>query len=129
MLLKILMPLIICTFIGLKPEKHNEQSFRKIILFAYADDDKSLKKQLEILNSDPKGLAERDLKISVKIWAKDTGITHQKFKITKNQFAFILIGNDGGEKYRSFTIVAKQKLYSIIDAMPMRRYEMKKSDN
>ena len=125
MLLQILMPLIICTFIGLAPEKHNEQSFREIILFAYADDDQSLKKQLEILNSDPKGLAERDLKISVKIWAKDKGITHQKFKISKNQYAFILIGKDGGEKYRSFNVVTKQKLYSIIDAMPMRRYEMK----
>ena len=125
MLLQLLMPLIFCTFIGLAPEKSNEQSFREIILFAYADDDQSLKKQLEILNSDPRGLTERDLKISVKIWAKERGIIHQKFKITKNQFAFILIGKDGGEKYRSFNIVTKQKLYSIIDAMPMRRYEMK----
>ena len=125
MLLRILIPLIICAFIGLKPEKNNEQNFREIILFAYADDDQSLKKQLEILHSDPKGLAERDLKISVKIWAKDKGITHRKFKIAKNQYAFILIGKDGGEKYRSFSVVTKQKLYSIIDAMPMRRYEMK----
>jgi len=129
MLLQILMPLIICTFIGLKPEKHNEKNFREIILFAYADDDKSLKKQIEILNNDPKGLAERDLKIAVKIWSKDKGTTHQKFKIAKNQYAFILIGKDGGEKYRSFSVVAKQKLYSIIDAMPMRIYEMRKSDN
>ena len=125
MLLQLLMPLIFCTFIGVKPEKHNEQSFREIILFAHADDDKSLIKQLEILNSDPKGLAERDLKISVKILAKDKGLTHKKFKITKNQYAFILIGKDGGEKFRSFNVVTKQKLYSIIDAMPMRRYEMK----
>ena len=125
MLLQILMPLIICIFIGLAPEKHNEQSFREIIIFAYADDDQSLIKQLEILNSDPKGLTERDLKISVKFWAKDKGITHQKFKIAKNQYAFILIGKDGGEKYRSLNIVTTQKLYSIIDAMPMRRYEMK----
>ena len=125
MLLQILIPIIISTSIILNPEKNNEQSFREIILFAYADDDKSLKKQLEILNSDPKRLAERDLKISVKIWIKDKGIIHQKFKINKNQFAFILIGKDGGEKYRSISIVTKQKLYSIIDAMPMRRYEMK----
>ena len=125
MLLQILITLIISTSIGLNPDKNTSQSFREIILFAYADDDKSLKKQLEILNSDPKGLAERDLKISVKIWIKDKGIIHQKFKINKNQFAFILIGKDGGEKYRSFNVVTKQKLYSIIDAMPMRRYEMK----
>ena len=125
MLLQILITLIISTSIGLNPDKNTSQSFREIILFANADDDQSLKKQLEILNSDPKGLAERDLKISVKIYAKDKGITHQKFKIAKNQFTFILIGKDGGEKYRSISIVTKQKLYSIIDAMPMRRYEMK----
>ena len=125
MLLQILITFIFSTTIGLKPEKNNEQNFREIILFAYDDDDQSLIKQLEILNSDPKGLAERDLKISVKIWAKDKGITHRKFKIAKNQYAFILIGKDGGEKYRSFNVVTKQKLYSIIDAMPMRRYEMK----
>jgi len=125
MLLQIFITLIISTSIILNPEKDTAQSFREIILFAYADDDKLLKKQLEILNSDPKGLAERDLKISVKIWAKDKGLTHKKFKITKNQYAFILIGKDGGEKYRSFNVVTKQKLYSIIDAMPMRRYEMK----
>ena len=125
MLLQILITFIISTTIGLKPEKHNEQNFREIILFAYTDDDQSLKKQLEILNSDPKGLAERDLKISVKIWAKHKGITYQKFKISKNQYAFILIGKDGGEKFRSFNVVTKQKLYSLIDAMPMRRYEMK----
>ena len=125
MLLQIFITLIISTSIILNPEKDTAQSFREIILFAYADDDKLLKKQLEILNSDPKGLAERDLKISVKIWAKDKGLTHKKFKITKNQYAFILIGKDGGEKYRSFNVVTKQKLYSIIDAMPMRRYEKK----
>ena len=125
MLLQILITLIISTSIGLNPDKNTSQNFREIILFAYVDDDQSLKKQLEILNSDPKGLAERDLKISVKIWVKDKGITHQKFKIAKNQFAFILIGKDGGEKYRSFNVVTKQKLYSFIDAMPMRKYEIK----
>jgi hypothetical protein len=129
MLSQIIMMLIISASIGLKPEKHNVQNFREIILFAYADDDQSIKKQLEILNSDPKGLAERDLKISVKIWRKDEGITHQKFKIAKNQFTFILIGKDGGEKFRSTSVVTLENLYSIIDAMPMRRYEMRKSDN
>ena len=125
MIIQILTPLIISTFISLNPDKNTSQNFREIILFANADDDKLLKKQLEILNSDPKGLAERDLKISVKIWVKDKGITHQKFKIAKNKYALVLIGKDGGEKYRSFSVVTKQKLYSIIDAMPMRKYEMK----
>lgn len=126
MLLQILFTIIISTAIGVKPNKNNTQNFREVILFAYADDDVSLKKQLSILNTDSKGLAERDLKISVKIFGKDKTLSHQKFKINKNQFAFVLVGKDGGEKYRSFTVISQQKLYSIIDAMPMRIYEMRK---
>lgn len=126
MLLQIVYILIFSASIGFKPHKNTTQNFREIILFAYADDDTSLKKQLEILNNDPKGLAERDIKFSVKIFAKDKTLAHQKFKITKNQFAFVLIGKDGGEKYRSLTVVTKQELFSIIDAMPMRVYEMQK---
>ena len=129
MLFQIFILLIISTSIGIKPEKSNAQNFREIILFTYSDEDSTLKKQIDILKSDPKGLAERDLKIFVKIWGKDKLASHQKFKIPKNQFAFVLIGKDGGEKYRSLNVVTQQKLYSIIDAMPMRIYEMKKSDN
>lgn len=126
MLLQIFFTIIISTAIGVKPNKNNTQNFREVILFAYDEDDTSLKKQLEILNNDPKGLAERDIKFSVKIFAKDKTLAHQKFKITKNKFAFVLIGKDGGEKYRSLTVVTKKELFSIIDAMTMRVYEMRK---
>lgn len=115
--------------IGFKPDENPKKSCREVILFAYADDDISLKKQLIILNSDPKGLAERDLRISIKLWGLDKSLTHQKYKIPKNLFVFVLIGKDGGEKYRSEKITSLQKLYAIIDAMPMRVYEMRKKDN
>lgn len=38
----------------------------------------------------------------------------------------ILIGKDGGEKYRKSTILSNENLFAIIDAMPMCRTEMKK---
>jgi len=122
---------IICLFvygalIGFKSDKKAMQNFREIIIFAYSDDDSSLKKQLVILNSDAKGLAERDLNVAINIWAKDKKLAHQKYKISKNKFTLVLIGKDGGEKYRSEKIITSQKLYAIIDAMPMRVYEMRK---
>lgn len=42
-----------------------------------------------------------------------------------NDFEVILIGLDGGIKLRRSTILLKKDLFSIIDAMPMRRNEMR----
>jgi hypothetical protein len=126
MLLQMLYLFALSTIIGFKPDEKANQNFREIIIFAYADDDDSLKKQLVILNSDIKGLKERDLIIVIKVWGKDKNLAHQKYKIAKNQFTLVLIGKDGGEKYRSEKIISLQKLYAIIDAMPMRRHEMGK---
>jgi hypothetical protein len=38
------------------------------------------------------------------------------------------VGKDGGEKLRSDTVVSPEQLFSIIDAMPMRKDEMKNQD-
>jgi hypothetical protein len=40
-------------------------------------------------------------------------------------FEIILIGLDGGIKLRKNDIVSREELFSIIDAMPMRRNEMR----
>ena len=44
----------------------------------------------------------------------------------KNQFEIILIGLDGGIKYRKTELLTMEDLFSIIDSMPMRRAEMRK---
>ena len=44
----------------------------------------------------------------------------------KNQFEVILIGLDGGTKYRKTELLTTEELFSIIDSMPMRRAEMRK---
>ncbi len=49
-----------------------------------------------------------------------------QFKIDDDAFSIILIGKDGGEKFRSSTVVASSKIINMIDSMPMRRQEMKK---
>ena len=40
-------------------------------------------------------------------------------------FAAVLVGKDGGEKFRSEGPVSPEVLFEIIDAMPMRRREMR----
>jgi hypothetical protein len=46
--------------------------------------------------------------------------------VPPGQFMVILIGKDGGEKFRQDRNVELKEILNIIDAMPMRRQEMKK---
>lgn len=49
----------------------------------------------------------------------------KKLKIDESSlFTFVLIGKDGGEKFRSEKLVDHKQLFGLVDAMPMRRYEM-----
>lgn len=47
-----------------------------------------------------------------------------RFHVAPGTFALILVGKDGGEKYRSSHIISYRTLADIVDAMPMRRQEM-----
>ena len=51
----------------------------------------------------------------------------ERYRVDENTFTFILVGKDGSEKMRSDTVVTRDELYAIIDAMPMRRGEMRKN--
>ena len=68
--------------------------------------------QSKVLASDPKGLKIRDIKVN-----EHFGNT--AFKIT-------LTGKDGGVKLTSKSVLTLKKLYDTIDAMPMRKSEMKR---
>lgn len=43
----------------------------------------------------------------------------------KNEFEVILIGLDGSIKLRQMEVLSKEDLIAIIDAMPMRKSEIK----
>jgi hypothetical protein len=49
----------------------------------------------------------------------------ENFNIGQSNFYAILIGKDGSEKLRSASAIDTEKLFGTIDAMPMRRQEMK----
>lgn len=54
-----------------------------------------------------------------------SSMLYTKYKKTKSDFEVILIGLDGGIKLRQDSILTKQKLYTLIDSMPMRKNELK----
>ena len=82
-------------------------------------------RQQQWLQADSLGVAERDLQIEV------VGV-HQpwfnRYRLDTARFTAVLIGKDGGEKFRSNEPVRPAQLFAIIDAMPMRQAELRKKN-
>ena len=51
----------------------------------------------------------------------------QRFGLPDRGFQVVLVGKDGGVKLRRDEPLAPRDLWSVIDAMPMRRREMRRS--
>jgi len=109
---------------------------RLFIVFADTDSSNLYKKQIKELRDHEDGLQDRDLKI-LHLFIDDqshSGVTplpeetvgtlYQTYDIAKGDFVVILIGKDGTEKLRARSPLPTDKLFSVIDAMPMRQREM-----
>lgn len=109
---------------------------RVILLFAPDFQNQTLERQLDLFQKNEKELADRKLivyQITPDEVKKEGELLKnkrelkeewKKFSIKKNEFTFILIGLDGGEKMRSLEVVPLDKLFAKIDRMPMRRSEI-----
>jgi hypothetical protein len=88
----------------------NSSDLRILDVYTKSKSDKYYLEQMKALNSDPKGIKLRDIKIREHLGSP-------AFKIT-------LTGKDGMIKLTSKSVLKLQKLYDTIDAMPMRKAEM-----
>ena len=95
---------------------------RQLLVFTSSTGQREYMKQLNLLNGDQAGLNERDLKIRI-IGPKE--LERSYYKVQTDEFCIVLIGKDGSEKYRTTSLLSLAKLYSLIDAMPMRKQEMR----
>ena len=111
---------------------------RLILLFTSQVDDPLFQQQYDLLRADPSGLDERDLLIfrvlpnriiseSDTAGAARADNLRERYRADGEDFLILLIGKDGSEKLRSDTVVSRQALYERIDAMPMRREEMRRN--
>ena len=96
---------------------------RPVLLFAPSERDEAYLLQMKILDADKSGLAERDILVLSDISALGKGKLRETLQI--DGFEIILIGKDGVVKFRSKTPISVEELFSLIDAMPMRRQEMR----
>lgn len=99
---------------------------RSIIIFGNKDL-MAVKQQWELLQKDSIGLTERDIQLTL---VAPGGKEYQKFSVNPlDPFTVILVGRDGGEKYRSTEVTSTKQFFTLIDAMPMRKVEMRKQKN
>ena len=113
---------------------------RPLIVFAPASDDARLAEQMRALNDARAGLKDRDQVVLVVTSegiepalgpdpdgasAEAATALRERFGIGPNDFAVILVGKDGTEKLRETEPLSTESLFGTIDAMPMRRREMR----
>ena len=113
----------------------------RVLIIKYNDHSKDLfKEQRAFLEGEAKGLKERKMLLvfckdndcTFKDYVKDEVYTLQNGKRVKLDFPWkdkatfelVLLGLDGGVKFRKDSPITSEELYAIIDGMPMRRAEL-----
>lgn len=101
--------------------RHGDRLFA---IFAPSPEDPAYLRQAELLRNSEVAFAERDLR-RTDLLAPDGGDARERYGVGDGGFACVLVGKDGGVKYRFSEPVRPQELYALVDAMPMRRREMR----
>ena len=109
---------------------------RPLLVFADHDSSLSLKSQRGIVDANRSGFAERDMVVVFVVGDQVTvelgGMPGESAAALRRQygvsgaFKAVLVGKDGGAKLSSFEPLSAIRLFSTIDAMPMRRNEMRR---
>ncbi len=108
---------------------------RPILVFAPAGDPR-MSEQTDRFAEDPAARRERDV-VLIEIEGPsarangtpiaDAAALRDRFGVSDEAFAVILVGKDGGEKARSGAVTDPREFYDLIDGMPMRQREMRSS--
>ena len=108
------------------------QSKNRVVILFGGSGDQKLARQVELLKNQESDLAERDVVVITVIgdevrpvYGDATGVDARKLRheadIKGNTFQAVVIGKDGGVKLRSSDVVSDDKLFGLIDSMPMRK--------
>ena len=100
---------------------------RVLVVSAPDSADAGLKAQRAALGAHRSGLAERDLVVLEAVGdSAEARTLRAELGLPAGQFRAVLVGKDGGPKLTADAPIPSQTLFATIDAMPMRRDEMKR---
>ncbi len=109
---------------------------RLLLIFAPSRPDERYDSQRQLLQGAEDGLADRDLVLAQllgdgegfmqgnPVTSEEASAAREDFGVGAGEFAAVLVGKDGTEKFRSGEPVSPEDLFGRIDEMPMRRREM-----
>ena len=125
------------TLNGQPLDKHQWKD-RLILVFSQIPDERRAVEQLERFKDEAAAVKDRDLLIyrispGMVNGPDDKLLTtaewfYKYYRVGKDEFNVILIGKDGGEKLRSEELIPPEKIFELIDSMPMRRAEMRRKE-
>ena len=144
--LALLLPLLIpMAAASQQPLATLRDNHRVLLVFAPSDQDPRYVQQMKMLDHHGAEIKERDLVLISVVTQTGPRITSQtlremrgpelsdqeqvlarhRFQVAPEAFAVVLLGKDGGEKLRAVAPVSIDRLNQTIDAMPMRKDEMR----
>ena len=109
---------------------------RPLLLFAPMENDPRLVETLDLIEASRCDFIDRDMVLGVVVADGKSTLDGQVMDVNESKrlakqyavgadaFAVVLIGKDGGEKWRSNAVPDLQTIYDAIDGMPMRSSEM-----
>lgn len=107
---------------------------RVLLVFAPGEDDPMLTEQRRILTAAAQGTGKRDLVVVEIVGTQASGpamstedapnALRKRFGVPPAAFRVVLVGKDGGAKLSEAAPIAADRLFAVVDAMPMRRREM-----
>ncbi len=101
---------------------------RKLLVFGNGDC-AMLNKQVQIFSESKSEMNERDIVVEQFCLNKENKNKFTSWKVPiDSSFMLLLIGRDGGEKFRSYKLVNAKVIFDMVDAMPMRMQEIKNKD-
>lgn len=110
-----------------------------MLIYTEDNNSKEFENQIRILKNQQKELDDRKLVIYSftkeaysyyfeNTWKKSSEL-FLKFNPKNAPFKVVLIGLDGGIKLAQPTVLSTEKLFTVIDGMPMRKREIRNSKN
>lgn len=121
------------------PLEHYAWKNRVVLVFHSDAKADAAVEQIALFKRQEKELDDRDLVLGVvdsgskgsidgaSIGAKDAATLQQTFNPANSDFLIVLIGKDGGVKLKEQTVVPVETIFDLVDAMPMRRAEMRRN--
>ena len=109
---------------------------RLLLVFAPSENNAEYQQQMQLFQGQKSNFAERNLLIielltegTSSVDVQEVTKIRERFNVNPKEFRVVLVGKDGTAKRQEESPVSPQSIFETIDAMPMRRQEMRGSSN